>query len=111
MLYGEDDFSLRQSLGEIKHSVGDETILAANTTILDGQKVTLDQLRGSCETVPFMAEKRLVIIEGLLGQFESAGRTGRKKTVLLISRTDTRQWLLILARYRTLRYWCWWMAR
>ena len=46
MLIGEDDFSIRQSLEEIKKGTGDQTALAANTTILDGQQVTLDQLRG-----------------------------------------------------------------
>jgi len=80
VLLGEDDFSLRQSLEKIKESVGDQTVLAANTTVLDGQQVTLDQLRAACETVPFLAEKRLVIIEGLLGRFESKGKSRRKKT-------------------------------
>jgi DNA polymerase-3 subunit delta len=79
VLIGEDDFSIRQSLEEIKASIGERTALAANTTILDGQQVTLDRLRGVCETVPFLAEKRLVVVEGLLGRFESGSRSGRKR--------------------------------
>ena len=66
VLLGEDDFSLRQSLEEIKRSIGDQTTLAANTTVLEGQQVTLGQLRAVGETVPFLAERRLVIIHGLL---------------------------------------------
>jgi DNA polymerase-3 subunit delta len=42
--------------------------------------VTVEQLRAACETMPFLAEKRLVIIEGLLARFEPKGRPARKKT-------------------------------
>jgi len=87
LLIGEDDFSIRQSLEEIKRGVGDTTVLAANTTILDGQ-VTLDQLRGTCETVPFLAEKRLVIVEGLLERFEPKSKSGRKRAIRLTDRQD-----------------------
>ncbi len=80
ILIGEDDFSIRQSLGKIKQGVGDQTALMTNTTVLDGKQVTPDQLRGACEAVPFLAEKRLVIVEGLLGRFEPRGKSGRKKS-------------------------------
>jgi len=79
ILYGEDDFSLRQSLEEIETSIGDPTALATNTTVLDGQQVTVDQLRTVCETIPFLAEKRLVIVHGLLGRFEVKVKSGRQR--------------------------------
>lgn len=79
VLLGEDDFSLRQLLAEIKKSAGDDVNLLVNTANLDGQQVTLDQLKSVCETVPFLAEKRLVIVEGLLGRFETKGKSRRKK--------------------------------
>ncbi len=81
ILLGQDDFSLRQSLEGIKRSLGDQTILAANTTTLDGQQLTLDQLRTVCETVPFLAERRLVIVRGLLERFEPRGKSGRQKKI------------------------------
>lgn len=88
VLIGEDSFSIRQALEEIKKGIGDPTVLAANTTIFDGQQVTLEQLRGACETVPFMAEKRLVIVEGLLGRFNPKGKSGRKKTARRTGQPD-----------------------
>ncbi len=81
ILLGEDEFSLRQSLEEIKRSIGDETILTANTTTFDSQQVTLDQLRTVCETVPFLAERRLVIIKGLLERFGPGVRASSRKKV------------------------------
>ena len=80
MLLGEDDFSLRQSLEEIETSIGDPTTLAADTTVLDGQQLTIDQLKTVCETVPFLVEKRLVIVHGLLGRFEVKSKPSRGKT-------------------------------
>ncbi len=79
ILSGPDDFSLNESLGEIKRSLGDEPLLAANTTVLDGQQVTPEQLGGVALTVPFLAEKRLIVVNGLLERFEPKGRAGRDK--------------------------------
>jgi len=79
VLYGEDDYSRQLALNEIKSTIGDETALATNTTVLDAPKVSIDQLKTVAEVVPFLAEKRLVIIQGLLGRFESRGKSGRRK--------------------------------
>ena len=79
ILLGQDDFSLHQSLEGIKRSLGAPAILAANTTTLDGQQLTLDQLRAVCETVPFLAERRLVIVKGLLERFEPKGSSSRRE--------------------------------
>ena len=78
ILLGQDDFSRRQALEEIKKGMGDQILLATNTTTLDGQQLTLDQLRAVCETVPFLAERRLVIVNGLLGRFEPKSKSRRQ---------------------------------
>ena len=85
VLLGEDDFSLTKSLEEIKRGMGDQALLEANTTTLDGQQVTLDQLRTVCETVPFLAERRLVIVHGLLGRFEPQGKSRRQRKMAPLS--------------------------
>jgi DNA polymerase-3 subunit delta len=79
VLYGEDDFTRQQALNEIKSSIGDETALATNTTVLDAPQVTVDHLRTVAEAMPFLAEKRLVIINGLLERFDPRASSGRRK--------------------------------
>ncbi|OGO30051.1 MAG: DNA polymerase III subunit delta [Chloroflexi bacterium RBG_16_56_11] len=79
VLVGKDDFSIRQALEAIKKGIGDATALMTNTTVLDGRQATLEQIRNSVDTVPFLAEKRLVIVEGLLERFGPPERTARKK--------------------------------
>lgn len=78
ILSGQDSFSLHRSLEEIKSEVGDQAALETNTSTLDGQKLTLEELRNVCETVPFLSEKRLVIVHGLLEKFGQKGRPRRR---------------------------------
>lgn len=68
ILMGLDDFSLRESLNQIKSGLGDQSLLPVNTTVLEGQSLTVSELKNVAETVPFLAEKRLVIVTGLLGR-------------------------------------------
>lgn len=79
VLVGEDDFSIRQALDEIKKGIGDASALMTNTTVLDGRQVTPAELRAAAGTVPFLADKRLVVIEGLLERFEARGKNNRRK--------------------------------
>lgn len=79
ILNGPDDFSRSEALAEIKKGLGDREALDSNTTVLDGRQLKPDELRPVCQTMPFLAEKRLVIVEGLLERFESGAKPGRQK--------------------------------
>ncbi len=79
ILWGQDDFSRYGALETIKSGIGDRALLETNTATLEGQQMTLDQLRAVCETVPFLAEKRLVIVNGLLERFEPRSKSSRQK--------------------------------
>jgi DNA polymerase-3 subunit delta len=77
ILHGRDDFSRRQELGRIKASLDSDGMLSSNTEVLSGREVTLEQLTAICDTVPFLASHRLVVVEGLLGRFELPDRPRR----------------------------------
>ncbi|MEE8414042.1 MAG: DNA polymerase III subunit delta [Dehalococcoidales bacterium] len=79
ILSGPEDYSLTRSLEEIKKATGDPEALAAGTTTLDAQKITPDELRNICETVPFLTGKRLVIVKSLLERFEPGNRPRRPR--------------------------------
>jgi len=83
ILYGQDDFSLNQAVEKIKAGLGDWEMLATSTTNLEGQHLTLSELRNKCGASPFLCSHRLVIVEGLLGRFEvkqSRPRSGKGKS-------------------------------
>lgn len=70
IFYGAADFSREEALREVKASLGDPEMLALNTTSLDGRLLTPEDLLLHCQTVPFLASHRLVLVDGLLARFE-----------------------------------------
>ena len=79
VFYGADDFSVREALSEIKKGMGELSMLAANTSRLEGAKLRPDELEAAVQSIPFFGEKRLVIVEGLLGRFEAKDKRGAAK--------------------------------
>ncbi|MBI2869722.1 MAG: DNA polymerase III subunit delta [Chloroflexi bacterium] len=78
IFWGPDDFSLRQSLVELKKNLGDPAALLISTSELDGRQLAPNDLRTCCETMPFLSPCRLVVVEGLLERFEPPANTGKK---------------------------------
>jgi DNA polymerase-3 subunit delta len=66
-------------LASLKTRLGPPELIALNTTLLDGADVTLPELRNACDTIPFMSERRLVVVHGLLSRLV-APRTSRKES-------------------------------
>ncbi len=77
VLYGQDGFSLTQALDNIKAGLGDQEMMAASTTRLEGRGLTLDELKNNCGALPFLSSHRLVIVDGLLSRFEARQRRPR----------------------------------
>lgn len=73
ILLGPDDYSLHSRLKSLKKEWDDPSALDVNTTVFDGRKLTLSELMNACNTLPFLGQKRLVIVEGLLGRFNAKG--------------------------------------
>jgi len=71
LLHGEDEFRRSEALAQMKEKMGDPAMADLNTVILDGCRVTLGELIHACDAVPFLADRRLVIVKGLLARLES----------------------------------------
>ena len=89
ILYGLDDYSLGQYINKIKEGLGNPEMLKVNISRLDGGKLTEKELKNNCYAMPFLSSYRIVMVDGLLGQFEykrgkqqsvdaGTGKTGRK---------------------------------
>ena len=77
--HGEDDFSRREALNRLKAGLGPAETLMTTTTLLDGAELTLEHLAAVCNTIPFLAEHRLVVVEGLLSRWGMRERRGRTR--------------------------------
>ena len=81
VLEGKDEFRLSERVSEFRLTVTPQEMSDINTTMLDGNIVTIEELLTSLSTVPFMADRRLVIVEGLLNRLGGGDKrsTGSKK--------------------------------
>jgi DNA polymerase-3 subunit delta len=70
LFHGEDEYRRSLQLASMKAKLGDSTTVALNTTELNGRRLTLDELISACATVPFLSEKRMVIVSDLAARFE-----------------------------------------
>jgi DNA polymerase III subunit delta len=82
--YGPDTLSRSEELQRLKRTLDADGMLESNTTVLDGATVSPEELRNHCNTVPFLASTRLVIVDGLLKRTErrrGGGRTAPESVV------------------------------
>jgi DNA polymerase-3 subunit delta len=77
IFYGIDDFSMHEALERLKVQVGPVDVLDANLTKADVSSYSPQHLQALCNTVPFLASRRLIIVDGLLTLFE--GRRAASK--------------------------------
>ncbi len=76
VLFGDDDYTKDQQVARLKAKLGDPTTVSMNLTQIDGDRLTLGALQESCDAMPFLAEKRLVIVRGFLTRFEPRKDSG-----------------------------------
>lgn len=68
IFYGADTYSRSEAVNRLKQELDDGGMLSANTVSFDGAQVDMAVLMATCDTVPFLAGHRLVIVTDLLGQ-------------------------------------------
>jgi DNA polymerase-3 subunit delta len=78
VLYGEDTFSRDEALLGLKERMRQLPAGEHNLTELAGGDATVAALRLAADVVPFLAERRMVVVEGLLGRLQ--GRGGQRRS-------------------------------
>jgi DNA polymerase III subunit delta len=78
LFYGEDDLTRSEQIKKLREKMGDPQFADLNTTQFDGRKVTLGELLHACNAVPFLTDKRLVIVEGLLARLNPRTKSATK---------------------------------
>ncbi len=71
ILHGDNELERTERVLDFKQKVGDASIRDLNVTVLDGRKVALGELQHAADAIPFLADKRLVIVDGLLTRLAS----------------------------------------
>jgi DNA polymerase-3 subunit delta len=77
LLHGDDEFNIAQEVAKLEAKLGDDALREANTTSLDGRSFNLDDLVSVVSPMPFMTERRLVILSHPLARLESKEKKAR----------------------------------
>ncbi len=62
LLYGDDEFAIQQRLADLCSQFPDRTVAEMNIARLDGRSLGQDDLSNAVSSLPFLADRRLVIL-------------------------------------------------
>jgi len=82
IFYGDDEFAIGQALAGIGAQMGDPSTAEINTTYLDGRSLNLDELIRTTRAMPFLADRRLVVLTNPLGALKSNKDRDKFKDVM-----------------------------
>jgi DNA polymerase-3 subunit delta len=65
LIVGEQDLLLNQAVDSLKSSVAEVADLDFNLETFDGESASADDIVAACNTLPFVSDRRLVIVRGV----------------------------------------------
>jgi len=80
IFYGQDSFSLREALTSLQERLAEESPFPLQVDHIEGARATPAEVINTCRTAPFLGSYRLVVVEGLLSQFNPPERASRRRS-------------------------------
>lgn len=71
IFHGDDEYAIAENVSELETKVGDPTTAAMNITRIEGSSFSFNNLGAATNAMPFLAERRLVILSDFLGNLNS----------------------------------------
>jgi DNA polymerase-3 subunit delta len=71
ILHGDDEYAIAGFIASMETKMGDPSLAAMNTTRMEGSAYSLENLAATVCAMPFLAERRLVILADPLGGMKS----------------------------------------
>ncbi|QEK12378.1 DNA polymerase III subunit delta [Crassaminicella thermophila] len=65
LFYGKEYYLIENTIDKIKQKMIDKAFEDLNFQFIDGKETNVDMIINACETLPFMGEKRMVLIKDL----------------------------------------------
>ena len=66
----DDEFLVKEKINSIKRQIEPSELLDSNLSDLEGKEISLDLLIANATAVPFLSNRRIVIVRYWLGQFQ-----------------------------------------
>jgi DNA polymerase-3 subunit delta len=86
LIHGDDDFGVEQEARALRERMSDSPNAELNTSEFDGETASAAEIISAASSYPFLADKRLVIVKGMLAHItrKGAGETGKKAVEQLL---------------------------
>lgn len=79
LFHGPNSMARDEEIAKMKAKLGEPDIASLNTTVLD-RTTTLNEIASAADAMPFLADKRLVVVQGwLAGQGSGKGKSKKAK--------------------------------
>lgn len=88
VLFGDDEFSRDQRLAAMKAALGDPATASMNMTTLEGDRMTLPQIQENADAMPFLSDRRLVVVRHFLDRFEPRRDPGEPAQAPVANKQD-----------------------
>ena len=82
ILHGDDEFAITQFLASMEEKLGDQATAEMNITRLEGNSFSVNTLAASTHAMPFLTDRRLVVLTDPLGSMKSPKVREQFKTTL-----------------------------
>lgn len=79
VLWGTDRFTRDEQVRGLKRRMLAESFGEYNLSILSGDDVSVRDVRAVADALPFMGDRRLVVVEGLLGRLAGRAKPGARR--------------------------------
>jgi len=84
IIRGDDRQAIEDHLDDLFQKTGDPDMAEMNTTRLEGKSTSLNDLRAAALAMPFLANRRLVILEDALQPYSGKGKGHKREEFLAL---------------------------
>jgi DNA polymerase-3 subunit delta len=86
LLHGPDRFTIRETIAGMRARLAEDDAAAMlNDTTLDGRAIGLTTVREAADAMPFLGNRRLVVVEGMLSRCQGRGAEAKALAEALIA--------------------------
>jgi len=75
VLHGEDEYSRSEALARFRAAAGPPEVRDPNTTVFEGRGIKLNDVIGAALMHPFMADRRVVVVHGVLTRMQNRDKS------------------------------------
>ena len=83
ILHGEDEYTRKAQVNTMRDEMNDS--IGLNISTLDGTQTSAQAVLNTASAIPFLSDKRLVIVEGMLAYLAKKGKSGQPELDILVA--------------------------